>query len=222
MSRHLALFDLDNTLLGGDSDHAWGEFLIGRELVDAAQHRATNDQFYADYCAGKLDIQAYVRFTLAPILELDEDERIRLHEEFMRSTVQPMVLQKGIDLVNRHRNAGDVTVIITATNAFITQPIAELFGVDALLATELQYRDGNLTGDIAGIPCYQEGKVSRMQQWLDESGSGCSLADSTFYSDSKNDLALLQRVQVPVAVDPDETLAAEAQERGWQIISLRD
>ena len=153
MPTRLALFDLDNTLLAGDSDHAWGEFLIAENLVDGETHRARNDQFYADYEKGELDIHAYVRFTLDPILACSAAEREQLHDRFMRQSVLPMMQEKATALVGKHRRQGDHCLIITATNAFITAPIAQALGVDTLLASELEVRDGKLTGRVAGTAC---------------------------------------------------------------------
>ena len=224
MSRRLALFDLDNTLLDGDSDHAWGEFLISRNLVDADAHRAENDSYYRQYREGKLDIHGYVKFTLNPILQLSADEREALHAVFMRETVAPMVLDKALALVKQHQDAGDCCLIITATNAFITTPIAAIFGVDQIIATELEIEDDCLTGNIAGTPCYRAGKVAKLEQWLlahQQPQGQLSLSNSIFYTDSVNDLQLLNRVKVPVAVDPDEQLRSAAVERHWDIISLR-
>lgn len=221
MPARLALFDLDNTLLAGDSDHAWGEFLIAEKLVDGEAHRARNDQFYADYEKGELDIHAYVKFTLDPILACTATERKRLHDKFMQHSVLPMMQEKAKALLGKHQRQGDRCLIITATNAFITTPIAHILGVDTLLATELETLDGRLTGKIAGTPCYQEGKVSRLQEWIAAQETGFSMSDACFYSDSINDLPLLERVADPVAVDPDERLAEVARERNWPCISLR-
>jgi len=221
MVSKLTLFDLDNTLLGGDSDHAWGEFLIDQGLVEAAAHRAENDRHYAQYQAGKLDIDAYVEFTLRPILQLDPAERDTLHHKFMQHHVLPMVLPKARSLVNRHLDAGDCCVIITATNRFITEPIAAEFGVPYMLATDLEQREGFFTGKIAGFPCYQDGKVARIQQWLDAQDENLELTTASFYSDSINDLPLLQAVGNPVVVDPDTALAQKAEQFEWPVMSLR-
>ena len=221
MARRLALFDLDNTLLAGDSDHAWGEFLISKQLVDADSHRTENDRFYQQYMAGELDIHGYVEFTLQPILSLSKAERTALHAEFMRDIIGPLYLAKADALVAKHQDDGDLTLIITATNDFITAPIAERFRVTHLLATELEMDGERFTGNIAGTPCYQLGKVDKLEQWLAQENPGLSLQDAIFYSDSINDLPLLQRVATPVVVDPDTKLNQAAIERGWQIISLR-
>lgn len=221
MARQLALFDLDNTLLAGDSDHAWGEFLIGKQLVDETAHRAENDRYYQQYREGKLDIHGYVHFTLQPILGMSKAQRLALHDEFMRSAIDPLYLPKADALVAEHRNQGDLTVIITATNEFITQAIAQRFQVEHLIATELEMDADKFTGRIAGIPCYQLGKVEKLQQWLQTQAAKLTLKDAIFYSDSINDLPLLERVAKPVVVDPDSRLESEAIQRGWQIISLR-
>ena len=228
----LALFDLDNTLLAGDSDHAWGEFLIEQGLVDEARHRAQNDAFYEQYLQGELDIHGYVAFTLEPILSLAPAELDALRQEFVTTRVASIMLPQAVALVNSHRDAGDLCVIITATNEFITQPIAAAFGVEHLIATRLeQTGEGDArryTGAIAGTPCYQQGKITKLTAWLDERALRAakeeplaSLADSILYSDSFNDLPLLSAVTTAVAVDPDPRLAAEAQARGWEIRSLR-
>ena len=215
----LALFDLDNTLLAGDSDHSWGEFLCTTGRVDAAAYRARNDAFYADYCAGKLDVVAYQSFTQAILARTEAAELARWQAEFMRDVIEPLILAKGEALLQEHRAAGDKLVIITATNRFVTAPIAERLGVETLIATECGMQDGRYTGQITGTPCYQGGKVTRLNEWLAE--TGYNLDGAYFYSDSCNDLPLLEAVANPVAVDPDEVLRATATERGWPVISLR-
>lgn len=229
LAPRLALFDLDNTLLAGDSDHAWGEFLISRGLVDEDTHRAANDAFYAQYVRGELDIHGYVAFTLEPILTLGRDELNELRAEFVAAEVAAIMLPKARRLVDHHRAAGDLCVIITATNEFITQPIAAAFGVEHLIATGLERTpDGErYTGAIEGIPCYQEGKISKLQNWLSQRGGAgtpksASLANSILYSDSFNDLPLLKAVSTAIAVDPDPKLEQEALARGWEVRSLRD
>jgi len=221
LMRRLALFDLDNTLLAGDSDHAWGEFLISRKLVDADSHRRANERFYADYLAGELDIHAWMAFTLAPIRQFSAARREALLAEFVAERARPMLLEAGLSLVAEHRRAGDLCLIITATNDLVTRPIAELFGVDALLATEAEWVDGAVTGRIRGIPCFREGKVARLREWLAHGGVDADIANSVFYSDSMNDLPLLEHAGEAVAVDPDDRLRQTARERGWRIISLR-
>lgn len=216
----LAIFDLDNTLLAGDSDHAWGEFLIEQGLADAVEHRRRNDAFYADYQRGALDIEAYVAFALGPVMEMPTEQLAALHRRFMASHIAPMRLTAAEQLLALHRTRGDTLMIITATNSVVTGPIAAALEVPILLATDPEWREGRLTGRIAGTPCFQGGKVTRLQQWLVEN-PGHDLTGSWFYSDSHNDLPLLEVVEHPVAVDPDPRLAAEAEARGWRIISLR-
>lgn len=224
MPRQLALFDLDNTLLAGDSDHAWGEFLIQKQLVDADNHRRHNDNYYQQYQDNELDIHAYVRFTMGPILDLPAEQQLQLRDEYMTQMIAGLISDASLDLVAKHRNQGDFCLIITATNSFLTTPIAAAYQVDQLLATDLQLADGRVTGDILGIPCFQAGKVQRLQQWLaaDEVArrEQLRLEDSIFYSDSSNDLPLLEQAGTAVVVDPDERLKAAARERNWQELSL--
>lgn len=215
----LAIFDLDNTLLGGDSDHAWGEFIADLGIVNGAEYRAQNDAFYADYQRGTLDIFAYQRFVLAPLAGFSMTELARWHEQFMREKIEPIILPKAQDLVDSHRAQGHTLMIITATNAFITAPIARRFGIDTLIATEPEQNGLCYTGDVVGVPCYREGKVQRLNDWL--LLNNANLAGSFFYSDSHNDLPLLQRVENPVAVDPDETLRKLAEANSWPVLSLR-
>ena len=215
----LALFDLDNTLLGGDSDHAWGDYLCERGILDGIAYKARNDAFYQDYLAGRLNIQDYLNFSLEILGRTEMAQLDQWHREFMRDCVEPIVLAKGEALLAKHRAAGDTLLIITATNRFVTAPIATRLGVDILLATECEMADGRYTGRTTDVPCYKEGKVTRLNRWLAE--NHMSLDDSCFYSDSINDLPLLEQVSRPVAVDPDAKLRAEAEQRGWQIISLR-
>lgn len=215
----LALFDLDNTLLGGDSDHAWGDYLCERGILDGIAYKARNDAFYQDYLAGRLNIQDYLNFSLEILGRTEIAQLDQWHREFMRDCVEPIVLAKGEALLAKHRAAGDTLLIITATNRFVTAPIAARLGVDILLATECEMADGCYTGRTTDVPCYKEGKVTRLNRWLAE--NAMSLDDSCFYSDSINDLPLLERVSRPVAVDPDPKLRAEAEQRGWPIISLR-
>ena len=216
----LALFDLDNTLLAGDSDYLWGRFLVEQGIVDADTYERENQRFYDDYREGRLDIQAFLAFSLRPLAEHDPERLHQWREEFLRLMIDPIILPAARELVERHRQAGDTLVIITATNRFVTGPIAERFGVDHLLATEVEMKDGRYTGRSTGIPCFQDGKVERLEAWLAETGH--SLAGSSFYSDSHNDLPLLERVERPVAVDPDEILRHHALGHGWPVISLRD
>ncbi|MBT8146457.1 MAG: HAD-IB family hydrolase [Gammaproteobacteria bacterium] len=217
----LAIFDLDNTLLGGDSDHAWGEFLIARDMVDATSHGAKNDEFYQQYTEGRLDIHDYVRFTLGPVLTYSLSELDKMHGEFMDEFIMPIILPRAVDLIEQHKRVGDHCLIMSATNAFITAPIARELGVHDLLATDLVIEGDYYTGDIAGVPCFQEGKVARLQQWIELQNDKFNIEESIFYSDSFNDLPLLKAVKVPVAVDPDEHLAEHARNNDWQIVSLR-
>lgn len=216
----LAIFDLDNTLIAGDSDHAWGEFVVEKGLVDRNSYREANDRFYADYQAGRLDVYAYQEFALSALANYSLGELDALHREFMTCKIAPMHLPLAERLLERHRVNGDRLLIITSTNRFITEPIAKCLGVEHLLATEGEIRNGRFTGRLAGVPCYREGKVERLNAWLDE--HGCTLEGSWFYSDSHNDLPLLSKVDHPVAVDPDDVLAEHARRAGWQIISLRN
>ncbi len=215
----LALFDLDNTLLGGDSDHAWGDWLCARGILDGIAYKARNDAFYQDYLAGKLDIQAYLNFSLEILGRSEMRQLADWHLEFMKECIEPIILPKGEALLAEHRAAGDKLLIITATNRFVTQPIAARLGVETLLATECEMADGRYTGRTTDVPCFKEGKVTRLNRWLAE--NGLDLSDSAFYSDSMNDLPLLEQVTRPVAVDPDPTLRAEAERRGWPVITLR-
>lgn len=215
----LALFDLDNTLLGGDSDHAWGDWLCERGILDGATYKARNDAFYQDYLAGRLNITDYLNFTLDIFGRTEMAQLDAWHREFMAECIEPIILPKGLALLDRHRAAGDKLVIITATNRFVTAPIAARLGVDTLLATECEMVDGRYTGRTTDVPCFKEGKVTRLNRWMQE--NGFTLERSTFYSDSMNDLPLLEQVSYPVAVDPDPKLMAEAEDRNWPIMSLR-
>jgi HAD superfamily hydrolase (TIGR01490 family) len=216
----LALFDLDNTLLAGDSEHAWGEFLIDIGAVDEESFRAENDRLYEEYLAGTLDIYESIRFQLGPLMEHPPETLRRWQEEFMRSRIEPMITQAAVDLVEEHRGSGDDLAIITASNSFVTRPIADRFGVRELLAIELERIYGRYTGRVLGTPTFREGKVLRLQEWIE---SNCrTLEGSHFYSDSHNDLPLLQLVDHPVAVDPDPVLRAHAEAMGWPIVRLHD
>ena len=215
----LALFDLDNTLLGGDSDHAWGDYLCERGILDGVAYKARNDDFYQDYLAGRLNITDYLNFSLEVLGRTEMAKLAQWHREFMRDCIEPIVLAKGEALLDEHRAAGDKLVIITATNRFVTAPIAARLGVDTLLATECEMQDGRYTGRTTDVPCFKEGKVTRLNRWLGE--TGLSLTDSSFYSDARNDLPLPDQVTRPVAVAPDPRLRAEAEKRGWLVISLR-
>lgn len=216
----LAIFDLDNTLLAGDSDYLWGQFLVDRGLVDGDLYARENERFYRDYRDGTLDIRAFLRFALRPLRDHPRDLMESLREIFLCECIAPIMLPAARALIEAHRAAGDTLLILTATNAFVTAPIAAAFGVPHLIATEPEERGGVYTGEVTGTPAFREGKVERLDAWL--AGRGEDLAGSSFYSDSHNDLPLLLRVDRPVAVDPDPLLRAEAQVRGWTVLSLRD
>ncbi len=215
----LAIFDLDNTLLGGDSDHAWGEFVTEQGIVDGNEFQQKNDLFYQQYQQGQLDIDAYLHFALAPLKDRDPEILQQWHQQFMATKIAPMLLPKAQQLLEKHRDHGDFLLIMTSTNSFVTTPIAQLLGVDEILASEAEIFDGRYTGDPSGIPCFQEGKVTRLNQWLENNDQ--NLEGAYFYSDSHNDLPLLEVVDNPVAVDPDETLEAFAKDKGWPVLSLR-
>lgn len=215
----LAIFDLDNTLIGGDSDHLWGQFVCEQGIVPAAEFASRNDAFYADYKAGQLDIKAYLRFALGPLAGQPPAVLAEWHRRFMADKIEPILLPAAAALVARHREQGDTLLVITATNRFITEPIAKALGIDDILACEGEIVDGRYTGEPCGVPTYREGKVTRLHSWLQ--GRELDMAGAWFYSDSHNDLPLLERVDNPVAVDPDAALLARARERGWPVISLR-
>ncbi|MGY4878759.1 HAD family hydrolase [Vreelandella aquamarina] len=216
----LAIFDLDNTLISIDSDHAWGEFLLEQGAVDPVAYREANERFMADYNAGTLDIAAFLEVALKPLTEHSPEQLAAWHQQFMASKIEPNILPKAEELVARHRTRGDTLLIITATNRFITGPIAERLGIDHLIAVEPEIIDGHYTGRVVGTPSYREGKVIRLQQWLED--HDVTMDGAWFYSDSHNDLPLLEQVKHPVAVDPDDTLRQVAEERQWRIMSLRD
>jgi HAD superfamily hydrolase (TIGR01490 family) len=219
---NLALFDLDNTLLAGDSDYEWGRFLIDRGVVDRDFYESRNRDFYEQYKAGSLDIHEFLAFALEPLARHTPAELARWHGEFMAERILPLIGQPARDLVARHAAQGDLLAIVTATNAFVTAPIARELGVPHLIATEPEEVDGRYTGRPRGTPCFQAGKVVRLEEWLAaRDASLASFAESWFYSDSANDLPLLERVTRPVAVDPDARLAAVAARRGWPVVSLR-
>lgn len=215
----IALFDLDNTLLTGDSDYLWGTFLVEQGVVDGAYYETENNRFYQEYKDGVLDIFEFLRFSLRPLKDNDPDKMRRLRERFMQQRIEPIIPDASRQLIDKHREAGDVLIIITATNSFVTGPIAERLDVHHLIATEPEMIDGRYTGQVAGTPCFREGKVERLHDWL--ANNQMSLEASWFYSDSHNDIPLLEEVDHPVAVDPDETLSSLARKRGWPEISLR-
>ena len=216
----LAIFDLDNTLLSIDSDHAWGEFLLEQGAVDPVAYREANERFMADYNAGTLDMAAFLEMALKPLADNSPEQLAAWHQQFMASKIEPHILPKAEELLARHRTKGDTLLIITATNRFITGPIAERLGVDDLIAVEPEMIDGRYTGRVDGVPSYREGKVTRLQAWLEAQDP--TMDGAWFYSDSHNDLPLLEKVEHPVAVDPDDTLRQVAEERNWRIMSLRD
>ncbi|BBP45770.1 phosphoserine phosphatase [Thiosulfatimonas sediminis] len=216
----LAIFDLDNTLISSDSDFLWGDFLVRKGYVDGATFAATNAKFYEEYKAGTLDIYAYQRFALEPLSQQNMATLAQWHAEFMAEFIEPIVLPKALALVEEHKKKGDEVMIITATNTFITRPIGLRYGIETLLGTEGKIQDGRYTGEVAGIPTFREGKVTRLNEWLAKEQK--SLAGSYFYSDSHNDLPLLKLVDHPVVVDGDATLIAYAKEHDWPCISLRN
>ncbi|MEJ2591258.1 MAG: HAD-IB family hydrolase [Candidatus Thiodiazotropha sp.] len=216
----LAIFDLDNTLLAGDSDYLWGRFLVEQGIVDRDYYERENERFYQQYKAGELDIHEFLRFSLAPLRNNPPERLQRLREAFIEQRISPLITDSARQLVEKHRRAGDTLMIITATNAFVTRPIADRFGIEALIATEPETLDGQFTGEVEGEPSFREGKVTRLRQWLE--ANGADLRGSWFYSDSHNDLPLLEQVDNPVAVNPDDTLAEVARSRQWPILRLYD
>ncbi len=215
MKPKLALFDLDHTLLDGDSDVSWAQFLIEEGVLHPEEFHAKNMWFAERYKDGTLDIHEFLDFQLAPLAQLDA-----WHEEYMQRKIRPIIHARAADLIARH--AGALTALVTATNRFITAPIARELGIANLVATDIEEVDGAFTGKPRGTPSFREGKVARVNEWLGGLGHTLEDYESWFYSDSLNDLPLLERVTHPVAVDPDATLRAHAGQRGWQIISLRD
>jgi len=216
----LAIFDLDNTLLRGDSDHVWGEFLVEQGAVDRARFASENNRYYAAYLAGTLDIYEFLeQHQLRPLAEHNRVTLERWRTKFVRDKIMPLITPAARALVEQHRARGDTLLIITATNSFITTPIAKVFNIPHLIATEPEEVNGQFTGKVAGVPSYREGKVERLSEWLLDRHE--SLDDSWFYSDSHNDLPLLNLVTHPVAVNADETLAEYARVRGWAMIELR-
>jgi HAD superfamily hydrolase (TIGR01490 family) len=215
----LAIFDLDNTLIAGDSDHSWGQFLVVENIVDHQHYKTMNDKFYADYESGCLDILAYLEFSLEPLTRLSMENLQSLHKKFMRNVINPMKLQQAADLINHHQQAGDRLLVITSTNRFIVEPICKSLGIDEIIATDLEIVDNKYTGKVRGTPTFKEGKVTRFHQWLEAQKLSNNV--SYFYSDSINDMPMLLEVDHPIAVDPDSALRKEAESRHWKIISLR-
>lgn len=214
----LAIFDLDNTLLGGDSDYLWGCYLAAQGVLDSDQYERDNERFYREYQQGTLDIDEFLRFSLRPLRDHPRRQLEALRDRFVSEQIEPIIRPAALDLIASHRAAGDNLLIVTATNAFITRPIAARLGVTHLIATLPAEEDGRFTGEVAGVPAFREGKVIRLEQWLAEHDQG--LAGSSFYSDSHNDLPLLERVDRPVAVNPDQRLRNTAESRGWSILFL--
>lgn len=218
----LALFDLDNTLLAGDSDFEWAQFLIDQGVLDREVYEARNAWFYEQYKLGTLDIHAFLDFQLKPLSRHKRVELDTWHKEFMDKKIVPMMTAKSRALVAKHQQDGDLLAIVTATNSFVTGPIAQAFGVEHLIATEPEIRDGEFTGGVSGTPSFREGKITRLHAWLALRGQRLEdFSASYFYSDSRNDLPLLEKVSHPVAVDPDPLLLQVAQARDWPVITLR-
>jgi HAD superfamily hydrolase (TIGR01490 family) len=215
----IALFDLDNTLIAGDSDYLWGCFLVEQGIVDGTVYERENQRFYDQYRVGELDIHEFLRFSLQPLAAHELALLEQWRAQYIEEKIRPILLPRAQDLINRHRAQGDIPVIITATNRFVTAPIAALYGIEHLLATEPELVDSRFTGAVNGTPCFQQGKVEVLEGWL--TGHRYTLTDSAFYSDSHNDLPLLNRVTRPTAVDPDEILAVHARQQHWPVISLR-
>lgn len=211
----LALFDLDHTLLCGDSDHSWGEFLAERAIVDPRRYAERSHFYFTEYLAGRLDIDEFLAFQLAPLAGEPFEAFVPIRDEYIEQRVRPLITPAAAEMVAHHRNCGDTLVIVTATNDFITRPIADLFGIEHLICTELELVDGVFTGRIVGKPCFREGKIDKLRDWM--ANSGDDLRGSWFYSDSHNDLPLLEQVQHPVAVNPDPILEREATRRNWPI-----
>jgi HAD superfamily hydrolase (TIGR01490 family) len=216
----LAIFDLDNTLLRGDSDYLWGTYLIENGAVDAESHRRENDRFYQQYLDGVMDIMEFLRFQLAPLARIPRETLLAMRDDYLEHYIRPIITDEARALVEQHRKAGDTLLIITATNDFVTRPIADMFGIDNLIATVAEQKNNEYTGEVSGTPSYREGKVIRLHEWL--AANSCALKDSWFYSDSHNDLPLLREVDNPVAVNPDRQLAKYAASAGWPIVHLSE
>jgi HAD superfamily hydrolase (TIGR01490 family) len=216
----LAIFDLDNTLIADDSDYLWGQFLVDRGIVDKTQYEHANAKFYEDYRQGTLNIVEFLNFSLQPLADNEPEQLYQWRAQFIEQIITPILLKPAQQLVDKHKARGDTLLVITATNRFVTEPIVKLYGIDNLLATTPEFIDGRYTGGFTGVPCFREGKVTLLEQWLENSPH--TLEGSWFYSDSHNDLPLLSLVDNPVAVDPDEKLAEAANQADWSIISLRN
>ena len=219
---NLALFDLDNTILAGDSDYNWSRFLIQEGYLDGAIHAEKNEKFYADYKDGTLDIFAFVEFQFKPLARNPRSVLNQLLKKYVEEVIKPMITDKARALVKEHQEAGDLIIVITATNSFITKPIAALFGIENLIGTDPEEKEGEFTGKVSGLPSFKEGKVTRLEAWLKSKNlSLASFEKSYFYSDSHNDLPLMEKVTHPVAVDSDDILSEYATSKGWPQISLR-
>ena len=215
----LAIFDLDNTLIGGDSDFLWGEFLGEEGVVDANAYRKKNEYFYQQYDLGTLDIYAWLEFCLEPLSRYSMKELQEFHHRFMIQKIEPIMLDKAQNCINQHKERGDTVLVMTASNSFVTAPIAKKYGINQMLATEPEIKAGRYTGGVSGIPCFQSGKVDKLMPWLQKNEE--TLTGSTFYSDSHNDLPLLELVDNPVAVNADKILTKIAQKKGWDILNWR-
>ena len=215
----LAIFDLDNTLIGGDSDFLWGEFLGEEGVVDANAYRKKNEYFYQQYDLGTLDIYAWLEFCLEPLTRYSMTELQELHHRFMIQKIEPILLDKAQNCINRHKERGDTVLVITASTSFVTAPIVKKYGINHLLATEPEIKAGRYTGGVSGMPCFQAGKIDKLMPWLQKNEE--TLTGSTFYSDSHNDLPLLELVDNPVAVNADKILTQIAEKKGWKVLNWR-
>jgi len=219
---NLALFDLDNTLLTSDSDFEWSQFLIEKKVLDRKEYESRNLEFYEQYKSGTLNINQFLDFQLQPLSLYPRTQLDDWHNEFMAKKIMSQIAPGAYKLINEHMLGGDLCIIITATNRFVTEPIARILGINNLIATEPGKEDGEFTGQVSGTPCFREGKITRLEEWMDEHNlTWLSFLESWFYSDSLNDIPLLKKVTNPVAVDPDSTLEKYAKENNWPIISLR-
>tara|TARA_B100000035_G_scaffold72867_1_gene60191 strand:+ start:3851 stop:4501 length:651 start_codon:yes stop_codon:yes gene_type:complete len=214
---NLTIFDLDNTLLSGDSDRAWGQYIVEKQIV-SDKFLLESENFYNSYYDGNLDIHSFLDFCLKPLMENEWSDLIELRKGFIENKIKPMILNKAVEAVELSKSKGPV-VIATATNSFVTRPIADLFGIKNLIATEFIVKDNKFTGEVDGVPCFREGKVQKVEKWVKE--NGYNLLDATFYSDSFNDLPLLQKVKTAIVVDGDDKLIEKAKHNEWQCISFR-
>jgi HAD superfamily hydrolase (TIGR01490 family) len=215
----LSIFDLDNTLITNDSDFLWGQYLVDNKIVDPLEYEEKNRQFYEDYEQGNLDIDSYLRFSLEPLTQFPVQQLYQWRADFVENTIKPLIARGTPALLQKHRDQGDTLMIISATNLFVTEPIAELLGIQHIISTKPEMIDGKYTGNYLGIPTFQQGKVNALREWMSQ--NQLNLYGSSFYSDSHNDLPLLDEVDYPVAVNPDDRLAQIANERNWPVIDLR-